>query len=125
MATAFSRWADAALDLLAPRDCLSCGGHGQERAGLCSVCERRLRPAPRDPCFGCGAPLRPGADPDACIPCAVLRPKFRGAVAVGPYAGFLGELIRRAKYGRDPVLAAPLAELLAGAVRAWSGRDGV
>ena len=54
-----------------------------------------------------------------------MRPKFGAAVAAGPYAGFLGELIRRAKYGRDDLLALPLGELLAAAVRDWPGRQGL
>jgi predicted amidophosphoribosyltransferase len=54
-----------------------------------------------------------------------MSAKFTATVAAGPYPGLLGELVRRAKYGRDPVLAVPLAELLADAVRAWPGRDGI
>ena len=45
-----------------------------------------------------------------------MRPRFVAAVAAGPYAGFLGELVRRAKYGRDPLLAVPLRGLLLEAV---------
>ena len=46
-------------------------------------------------------------------------------MAAGPYAGFLGELIRRSKYGRDDLLTFPLGELLAAAVREWPERCGV
>lgn len=125
MAGAFSRWTGAALDLVAPRHCLACAGARQERAGLCPACLRLLRPQPPDPCRRCAGPLGPGADERACTACAALRPRFDAAVAAGPYAGFLGELVRRAKYGRDPALAGPLGELLAAAVRTWAGAAGL
>jgi predicted amidophosphoribosyltransferase len=118
------RLAGAALDLVAPNACLACGAARQARAGLCARCARHVPPQPPDPCPRCAAPLGPGALIDACASCEALRPRFDAAVAVGPYAGFLGELVRRAKYGRDPVLAVPLAELLAEAVRAWPGAAG-
>ena len=54
-----------------------------------------------------------------------MRPKFDAAVAAGPYAGFLGELIRRSKYGRDDLLAVPLRELLAASVSEWPARRGL
>lgn len=120
-----SRWTSAALDLIAPRVCLACGGGFQVRAGLCDSCLVHVRTQPRDPCIRCAAPLGPGADPNACAACAALRPKFGAAVAAGPYAGFLGELIRRSKYGRDDLLAVPLGELLVAAVAAWPARAGL
>ncbi len=119
------RWTSAALDLVAPRRCLACGEGRQDRSGLCAACLRHLRPQPKEPCRRCAGPLGPGADPRACTACAALRPKFESAVAAGPYAGFLGELVRRAKYGRDPALAGPLLELLAAAVREWPGTAGL
>jgi predicted amidophosphoribosyltransferase len=122
---ALSRFAAAALDLVAPKTCLACGGGRQVRVGLCVVCLRHVPRRPADPCPRCAAPLGPGIDADACTVCRPLRPRFTSAVAAGPYAGFLGELVRRAKYGRDPLLALPLSELLVEAVRAWDGRDGL
>lgn len=118
-----TRLADAAVDLLAPRTCLACADGRQVRAGLCDVCLRNVRGPPPAPCPCCAGRLGPGALLDACTTCDALHPKFTSAVSAGPYAGFLGELVRRAKYGRDPVLAVPLAELLAGAVRYWPGRE--
>src|SRR4051812_49404226 len=111
-----SRWAAAALDLVAPKTCLACGGARQVRVGVCAACLVHVPLQPPDPCPRCAGPLGPGADEDSCSTCDALRPKFTATVAVGPYAGFLGELVRRAKYGRDPVLAVPLRELLAEAV---------
>jgi len=122
MENALRRFTGAALDLVAPNTCLACAGGRQARAGLCDRCLRHVRPQPPDPCPRCAAPLGPGALLAACSHCDALRPRFGAAVAAGPYAGFLGELVRRAKYGRDPVLAVPLGELLAAAVRSWDGR---
>lgn len=120
-----SRWTAAALDLVAPRQCLACAGGRQERAGLCGGCLGHLVRQPPEPCARCASPLGPGADPRSCAACAALRPRFEAAVAAGPYAGFLGELVRRAKYGRDPALAGPLGDLLAAAVRTWPGASGL
>jgi predicted amidophosphoribosyltransferase len=122
---ALLRLADAALDLVAPKTCLACGDARQARAGLCTACLAHVPPQARDPCPRCAGPLGPGADEASCSTCGALRPRFAAAVAAGPYAGFLGELVRRAKYGRDPVLAVPLRELLADAVRSWPGRRGL
>jgi ComF family protein len=125
MDNALRRLAGAALDLVAPDACLACAAGRQSKAGLCVRCLRHVPPQPPDPCPRCAAPLGPGALLAACSHCDALRPRFGAAVAAGPYAGFLGELVRRAKYGRDPVLAVPLGELLAEAVRNWDGRDGL
>jgi predicted amidophosphoribosyltransferase len=120
-----SRLAGAVLDLVAPPGCLACGRPGACVGGLCEQCTRLVRPAPAAPCPRCAARIGPGADHAACEACAALRPKFTAAVAAGPYAGFLGELVRRAKYGCDPLLAVPLAERLAAALTAWPGSVGV
>jgi predicted amidophosphoribosyltransferase len=122
---AFLRIAAAALELVAPKTCLACGVDRQVRVGLCGACLRHVPRRSADPCPRCAGPLGPGADEDSCPTCRELRPKFASAVAAGPYAGFLGELVRRAKYGRDPLLAVPLSELLVEAVRAWPDRDGI
>jgi len=121
----FLRWTAAALDLVAPKNCLACGAGRQERVGLCGACLRHVPRPPSCPCARCAGPLGPGADAAACATCRALRPRFASAAAAGPYAGFLGELVRRAKYGRDPLLAVPLSELLVEAVRAWPGAEGV
>jgi predicted amidophosphoribosyltransferase len=122
---ALSRWAEAALDLVAPRVCLACDAGRQAAHGLCASCRRLVRPAPRDPCPRCAAALGPGIDASACAACAELRPRFAAAVAAAVYPGLAGELIRRAKYGRDPLLAVPLGGLLADALAQWPGRAGL
>jgi predicted amidophosphoribosyltransferase len=125
VAHAFSRWTGAALDLVAPKTCLGCGGCRQVRVGLCATCLRHVPRRTADPCPRCAGPLGPGADESSCSTCRALRPRFSSAAAVGPYAGFLGELVRRAKYGRDPLLAVPLGELLVEALDDWPGRAGL
>jgi len=122
---ALSRIASAALDLVAPDVCLACGGGRQARAGLCAQCLRHVPPRRRAPCPRCAGPLGPGADVASCSTCAALRPKFSASVAAGPYAGFLGEIVRRAKYGRDPLLSVPLGALIVEAVAEWKARDGL
>jgi predicted amidophosphoribosyltransferase len=88
--------------------------------GLCRACDALLCAPPPRPCPVCAAPLGPGAPVASCKVCAELRPAFAATRAAARYAGLAGELVRRAKYGRDPVLAAPLAALLAEAVSTWS-----
>jgi predicted amidophosphoribosyltransferase len=120
-----ARWAGAALDLVAPRVCLACDAGRQAAHGLCADCLRLVRPAPRDPCPRCAAALGPGLVAAVCTACAELRPRFGAAVAAAVYPGLAGELIRRAKYGRDPLLAVPLGGLLAAALERWPGRAGL
>jgi len=126
---------DAALDVAAPPACLACSAElaprpglpdlGLPGLGLCGRCLQLVgRPWP-DPCPRCAGPLGPGAPVSSCTHCARWPPRFSAAVAAGPYAGFLGELVRRAKYGRDPLLVTPLARLLRDAVITWPGREGV
>jgi predicted amidophosphoribosyltransferase len=118
----------AVLDLLAPPACLACGRVRAGRLGLCALCETLIRPLPPRPCPRCAAPLGPAAPVEACHACAELRPRFAATVAGGAYPGLLGELVRRAKYGADPVLAVPLGRLLAAeasAVLALAGVDAV
>lgn len=115
----------AALDLVVPPACLACSAPSCGRAGLCDRCERMLVRQPPTPCPRCAAPLGPGVDPSACGACARLRPRFASACAAVRYVGLGGELVRRAKYGGDPLLATPLARLVAEALERWPGRAGV
>ncbi len=109
----------AALDLVAPPRCLACSGDDALHAGLCRRCLALVGGPAADPCPRCAGPLGPGAPVGACQDCAALEPAFVAAVAAAPHGGLLGELVRRAKYGRDELLAVPLATLLAEAVAAW------
>jgi predicted amidophosphoribosyltransferase len=119
------RAAGAALDLVAPPVCLACPARESGPAGLCARCAGLVRPRPAGACPRCAGTLGPGADPAACRDCERLGPRFSVAVAAASYAGFAGELVRRAKYGRDEMLAWPLERLLADAVAAWPGSQGI
>ncbi len=46
-----------------------------------------------------------------------MRPRFAAAAAGAPYTGLAAELVRRAKYGHDRLLALPLAALTRRAAR--------
>ena len=117
--------AAAALDLVAPPMCLACGDEAMRRLGLGERCLRRLPVSAPCPCPRCAAPLGPGASQRGCAGCEEAHPRFAATVAAGPYAGFLGELVRRAKYGRDPLLATVLGRLLVTAVERSGLADGV
>lgn len=119
------RVAGAAIDLVAPPVCLACPARESGVAGLCRRCAGLVRPRPAGTCPRCAATLGPGADLAACRDCEQLSPKFTATVAAASYAGFAGELVRRAKYGRDAILAWPLERLLSDAVAAWPGREGI
>lgn len=126
------RLAAAALDLVVPPVCVACRGDGLDGAGgggpgphgLCGRCARLVHRVPAAPCPRCAAALGPGVEAADCAACARLRPRFSAACAAARYAGFVGELVRRAKYGRDPLLATPLAALLVEAVEVWPAREG-
>lgn len=118
LADSFRQFAGAAMDLVAPPACLACGAGEMGDLALCERCRRLVRALPPGACGICAAMLGPGAEQGLCRDCDRLRPKFVATAAAAPYAGFVGELIRRAKYGRDPLLAVPLATLLR---RALSG----
>jgi len=114
-----TRAAGAALDLIAPPRCLACDAEDALRFGLGAGCLRLLRRVPEAPCPVCCAALGAGAPASACVPCSRLSPRFCAAIAGVAYAGLGGELVRRAKYGRDPLLSVPLAGLLVSAVDEW------
>ena len=110
-----------AIDLLLPPFCLACREAllDPRRRWLCVRCLARIQPLPPGPCPVCGGRRGLGAAADACRDCRRLGPVFSGTVAVGLYDELLKELVTRMKYGRDPRLAWPLGELLAGTVRIW------
>jgi len=93
--------------------------------GLGDACLRLVRPVPPAPCPICASALGPGAPVSACVSCARFSPRFSASVAGAAYAGLGGELVRRAKYGRDALLGVPLAALLLDAVAAWTPAAGV
>ena len=106
------RWAGrAALDLLFPPRCLGCGGGG---AFLCAGCADSLRQAAPPRCPSC---WQPGADAGRCLDCQLRPPAYDGLRAAFVYQGMARELVHALKYRGMTALAAPMASLLAQAVR--------
>ncbi len=102
---------------------MACGREDLVRLGLGEACLRRIPGRAPSPCPRCAASLGPGIPSLACPACGELRPRFAAARAAAPYAGFVGELVRRAKYGRDVLLAGPLSGLLVDALAGWEELD--
>jgi ComF family protein len=105
----------ASVDLLYPPVCLQCQGELFDRAHdvlFCELCRQQLidsRPA----CSQCGAGIAAeSADLDKCPHCGGTKFRFRGAVALGNYAGPLHNLIVRAKTHQHAAVAMQLSTLL-------------
>ena len=110
----------AALDLLFPRRCASCGRtiHEPDGSQLCPLCLANVpRVDPESSCRRCGLPLGPYAldhEGRYCEGCRNLPfAGFRRAAAVGTYEGPLRRAICRFKYARRPHLARTLGALIA------------
>lgn len=108
---------DAALSLLYPRDCESCGSPVESHAdgAACRDCWSQTRIfSPRDPlCHKCGALLNEAAreekpEEPSCRGCA--QESFTAARAVGVYEGALRASVIALK--REPFVSARLAALL-------------
>ncbi len=120
----------AALDLLFPRRCASCGRGLPEPDGA-QMCPRCLADLPRidldECCRRCGLPLGPFAlDHDGrwCEGCRNLPfAGFRRAAAVGTYEGSLRRAICSYKYAKRPHLARTLGGLIAERARSACGDD--
>ena len=90
------------------------------RGTLCDPCRTRFV-VPRQRCPRCALPLsapQPPAAATACGSCLLAPLPFERAVAALDYAFPWDGLVRRLKFEAAPELAAPLAALLADAVRA-------
>lgn len=92
----------AFLDLLFPRDCLSCGtmveGEGPLRA-LCDPCTRRITLADRPGCPTCGYPMFGTVRQDhECPHCHLLKPIFSRGFTVTVMRGPMRDLIHQFKY---------------------------
>ena len=86
----------ALLDVLAPEDCAGCGGPRDEGGLLCAACRQEL--------------------PERLRPLTVPAPLAWG-MALGPYDGPLGGLVRQGKYRPDPLAIDAVAAQLAAAAR--------
>ncbi len=113
----------AALDLVFPRRCEMCGRKLRDPADdlLCPTCAPHAGWTADPACPRCGAGL--SAEGAACRECARRTFSFRGAVAAGPYGGFIRDLVHRLKYDGRTDLARPLGARLAARIRAarWGG----
>ena len=117
-----------ALDLLWPRECLSCGATlgGTREPWLCGECRAGLPlfGDEADLCAVCSRPLGPATAPGGCPDCRRLRPRFEAVRAAGAYRGTLRRLVVGMKYARRPDRAWPLGELLAERLRGWGPAEG-
>lgn len=112
-------WARA-LDLLYPTRCLVCDEDfaAVESALVCDACVRWFGPMPEPHCPRCAQPFGPHAPGSAtCTNCEGRDLVFAGAVAVGRYEGRLRDAVHRLKFFDVDLLARPLGERLAAAVR--------
>ncbi len=103
---------DPFLSLLYPPRCLVCRALGE--SGLCAACLAGIVPVAPPLCRTCGHPLGDGG---GCVNCAVQRPAFTRARALGAYDGVLRTAIHQFKYRDRPQLAAPLGLSLAAFAR--------
>ncbi|MBI4577173.1 MAG: ComF family protein [Planctomycetes bacterium] len=105
---------DGLRDVLWPLRCLACGLEVEVEVpweGLCADCARDVvQVAPGSACPRCALPS-PGGAP--CGPCRLGRdPPFERAMAATIYMGTVARLVRRGKFGRDPLAFRPLAAML-------------
>jgi ComF family protein len=98
------------LDLLLPPACAACGLPGP---AACAGCLGSLEPLPPPWCGGCGAPA-----PVPVGRCPGCRGRLAGARQAVAYAAAAPALVAALKDGRRRVLAAVLADRIAGAVPA-------
>ena len=96
----------AALDLLFPRICVSCGKQGNF---LCDSCRGSLAPVGSPACPLCG-----GLSPDGgrCSSCEGWRADIDGIMAPYRFEGPLRDAIHQMKYNNLRAIADDLAELL-------------
>lgn len=98
--TALHRWPAAALALVLPPRCPSCGVivDGDDR--LCTACWRELRFITRPCCAACGIPFAHDAGEDAlCGACLGDRPLFSAARAAVAYDAVARRMLMRLKHG--------------------------
>ncbi|MBV9852891.1 MAG: ComF family protein [Armatimonadetes bacterium] len=107
---------DPFLSLLYPPRCLLCRTLGA--ACLCDACARQIAPVPESLCARCGLGLSP--EGGGCHHCALRRPAFDRARAMGAYEGVLRAAVHQFKYRDRPQMAEPLGLLLADHARAQS-----
>jgi len=115
MALAVARWFDPVLDLVFPAVCPICARRSDDPAHrpFCSPCWRALPIGVGPGCPVCGEPYPGLGGALPCDGCRRAPPSYAFARAIAPYRDGMREAIHALKYGRRPVLAAPLGRLLA------------
>jgi ComF family protein len=110
---AFRPLLSAALRALLPERCVFCGVRARD-GEVCSDCLRDLPGRRRERCRVCAIPV---AGAQVCGHCLRDPPSYSHSIAAADYRFPLDAAIARLKYGPDLSLLAPLARLLARAVR--------
>lgn len=103
------------IELIYPNVCWICRQSLRpEEASPCGSCEGALCTDPYGTCPRCASTVGPfAASPEGCVHCRYEKLHFDAAFRLGPYDGFLREVILRMKYGKDEVLAEVLGDLWA------------
>ncbi|WBU63256.1 ComF family protein [Paracoccus aerodenitrificans] len=109
----------AALTMVYPPQCLSCGIAVEQDGALCPACWRDCEFVSGCACHVCGVPL-PGVAAEAgliCDDCLRLRPSWHAGRAALVYGGVGRGMVLALKHGDRPDLAVPLGQWLADAAR--------
>jgi len=103
---------EGVVALLFPPVCVSCGRDLPELGILCAPCAAELAELQGARCEVCGEDLD---DPllDLCKPCGTRERGFDRIVALGPYGGIWGVLVRALKFDRERAVARWLSGRLA------------
>lgn len=99
--------------LVWPVACCACGSQ-TEPPGLCADCAPGLRARPAPRCTICDDRLPAEAPAHRCGRCLARRPRYARAWGLFDYAGPAGDLIRAAKYGRQPAALDALSRAMIG-----------
>ncbi|HKQ60152.1 MAG TPA: double zinc ribbon domain-containing protein [Candidatus Polarisedimenticolaceae bacterium] len=112
------------LDFLLPTDCFACGKRlgATQRLGACLTCWAGLQPLLPPLCAGCGLPGPRATDllgpsRGRCASCLLYPPAVDAVRALVVYDRLARSFLLRAKLGRRVELFAPLAEMMAAAIR--------
>ncbi|REK17979.1 MAG: ComF family protein [Planctomycetota bacterium] len=109
------RWLGQGLDLVFPPGCACC--QVEIDAGisppLCSACREGLHD-PRPACPRCGVVLTRGDAQAPCPRCREVKFRFGSVIRLGSYQGLLRSAVLQTKRPQSRLLAAALADLLAG-----------
>ena len=125
-ATAIRTLFDGLVELVWPAHCPSCSDPVPGRQSFCSTCAISIEPI-ASPCPRCGLPLpnpSPGLSPP-CLSCQRSPPPWSTLRSPLAFAGSLSVAVRRWKLHPEPALTAPLAELLAPSLSAFSQADAI